>query len=111
MRRGLLYLVAVMDWASRKVLSWRVSNTMDADFCIEALEEALDRFGRPEIFNTDQGGAAQGSTCAAGGMAAEVASSPHHGLQVFCGRRVCVFPWMGGVAGWITSSLSGCGAA
>jgi putative transposase len=55
MRRGFLYLVAVMDWASRKVLSWRVSNTMDADFCIEALEDALDRFGRPEIFNTDQG--------------------------------------------------------
>jgi putative transposase len=55
MRRGFLYLVAVMDWASRKVLSWRVSNTMDADFCIEALEDALERFGRPEIFNTDQG--------------------------------------------------------
>jgi putative transposase len=55
MRRGFLYLVAVMDWSTRKVLSWRVSNTMDADFCIEALEEALARFGRPEIFNTDQG--------------------------------------------------------
>jgi len=55
MRRGFLYLVAVMDWSSRKVLSWRVSNTMDAEFCIEALEEALARFGRPEIFNTDQG--------------------------------------------------------
>ena len=55
MRRGFLYLVAVMDWATRKVLSWRVSNTLDADFCIEALEEALERFGRPQIFNTDQG--------------------------------------------------------
>jgi putative transposase len=55
MRRGFLYLVAVMDWATRKVLTWRVSNTMDADFCIEALEEAVERFGRPEIFNTDQG--------------------------------------------------------
>src|SRR3954467_7238557 len=55
MQRGFLYLVAVMDWATRKVLSWQVSNTMDADFCIEALEEALARFGRPEIFNTDQG--------------------------------------------------------
>ena len=55
MRRGFLYLVAVMDWATRKVLSWRLSNTMDVDFCIEALEEALARFGRPEIFNTDQG--------------------------------------------------------
>src|SRR5690349_3840577 len=55
MQRGFLYLVAVMDWTTRKVLSWRVSNTMDADFCIEALEEALERFGRPELFNTDQG--------------------------------------------------------
>ncbi len=55
MRRGFLYLVAVMDWATRKVLSWRVSNTMDVAFCVEALEEALARFGRPEIFNTDQG--------------------------------------------------------
>jgi putative transposase len=55
MRRGFLYLVAVMDWATRKVLSWRVSNTMDVAFCIEALQEALARFGRPEIFNTDQG--------------------------------------------------------
>jgi putative transposase len=55
MRRGFLYLVAIMDWASRKVLSWRVSNTMDVEFCLEALEEALERFGKPEIFNTDQG--------------------------------------------------------
>src|SRR3954463_671907 len=55
MQRGFLYLVAVMDWVTRKVLSWQVSNTMDADFCIEALEEALARFGKPEIFNTDQG--------------------------------------------------------
>jgi len=55
MRRGFLYLVAIMDWASRKVLSWRLSNTMDADFCVKALEEALARYGKPEIFNTDQG--------------------------------------------------------
>jgi len=55
MRRGFLYLVAIMDWASRKVLSWRLSNTMDSDFCVAALEEALARYGRPEIFNTDQG--------------------------------------------------------
>ena len=55
MRRGFLYLVAVMGWATRRVLSWRVSNTMDVEFCIEALEEALARFGKPEIFNTDQG--------------------------------------------------------
>ena len=55
MRRGFLYLVAVMDWWTRKVLSWRVSNTMDVGFCIEALEDALAGHGRPEIFNTDQG--------------------------------------------------------
>jgi putative transposase len=53
--RGFLYLVAVMDWASRAVLAWRLSNTMDVAFCVSALEEALARFGRPEIFNTDQG--------------------------------------------------------
>jgi putative transposase len=53
---GFFYLVAVMDWASRAVLSWRLSNTMEASFCLEALQEALARFGRPEIFNTDQGG-------------------------------------------------------
>jgi len=52
---GFLYLVAVIDWASRAVLSWRLSNTMDASFCVAALEEALARFGKPEIFNTDQG--------------------------------------------------------
>jgi putative transposase len=55
MRRGFLYLVAVMDWASRMVLAWRLSNTMDADFCIDALQEAMVRYGRPEIFNSDQG--------------------------------------------------------
>jgi len=56
MRRGFLYLVAVMDWASRRILAWRLSNTMDVEFCIEALEDAMARHGRPEIFNTDQGG-------------------------------------------------------
>ena len=50
-----MYLVAVMDWHSRKVLSWRVSNTLESEFCIEALEQALLRYGKPEIFNTDQG--------------------------------------------------------
>ena len=53
--RGFLYLVAVIDWASRAVLAWRLSNTMDVSFCVSALEGALARFGRPEIFNTDQG--------------------------------------------------------
>ena len=54
-QKGFLYLVAVMDWASRRVLSWRLSNTLDARFCTDALTEALERYGRPEIFNTDQG--------------------------------------------------------
>ncbi|PCI88747.1 MAG: hypothetical protein COB24_01950 [Hyphomicrobiales bacterium] len=55
MRKGFLYLVAIMDWATRRVLSWRLSNTMETDFCIEALNEAIHRFGAPKIFNTDQG--------------------------------------------------------
>ena len=54
-QRGFLYLVAIMDWHSRRVLAWRLSNTMHAEFCVEALEEALERYGKPEIFNTDQG--------------------------------------------------------
>ena len=52
---GFAYLVAIIDWYSRRVLSWRLSNTLDASFCVEALQDALQRFGRPEIFNTDQG--------------------------------------------------------
>jgi putative transposase len=55
MRRGFLYLVAIMDWYSRKVLAWRLSNSMDAAFCVEALKEALANHGTQEIFNTDQG--------------------------------------------------------
>ena len=55
MRRGFLHLAAVMDRAARKILAWRVSNTMDVEFCIKALEEALARFGRPEIFTSGQG--------------------------------------------------------
>ena len=55
MARGFCYLVAIMDWATRAVLSWRLATTMEADSCVEALEEALGRFGAPQIFNTDQG--------------------------------------------------------
>ena len=55
MARGFVYLAAVVDWATRRVLSHRVSITMEADFCVEALEEALAKYGKPEIFNTDQG--------------------------------------------------------
>lgn len=72
--KGFLYLVAILDWASRKVLAWRTSNTLSADFCIEALNEALAKYGCPEIFNTDQG--AQ-FTCAefTGGLEA-------HGIRI-----------------------------
>ena len=55
MRRGFLYLVAIIDWFTRKVLAWRISNTLEADFCVEALNEAVHKFGQPEIMNTDQG--------------------------------------------------------
>ena len=55
MRQGFLYLVAIIDWATRRVLSWRLSNTLTAGFCVDALSEALVRFGNPGIFNTDQG--------------------------------------------------------
>lgn len=55
MKRGFVYLFAVMDWASRKVMAWRISNTLTTDFCVEAVQEAIVRHGTPEIFNTDQG--------------------------------------------------------
>ncbi len=55
MEKGFMYLVAIIDWHSRKVLSWELSNTQDSDFCVSALEEAICKFGKPEIFNTDQG--------------------------------------------------------
>jgi Integrase core domain len=59
MAHGFMYLVAILDVASRKVLSFRLSNTLTADFCVEALEEAMSKFGQPEIFNTDQAGVVQ----------------------------------------------------
>ncbi|WP_409557784.1 IS3 family transposase [Aliiroseovarius sp. M344] len=55
MRRGFLYLVAIMDWHTREVLAWRISNTLEAEFCVDALNEAIHKFGPPEIMNTDQG--------------------------------------------------------
>jgi putative transposase len=92
MRRGFMYLVAVMDWATRRVLSWRVSNSMEADFCIEALEEALSKYGQPEIFNTDQ-----------------AVSSPAPALPGFWRPKASSSAWMGAAAGWTMFSLSGCG--
>ena len=61
MQRGFLYLVAIMDWYSCRVLSWRLSNSLDAGFCVEALKEALDRYGKPQIMNIDQGSQFTGS--------------------------------------------------
>ena len=55
MRRGFLYLVAIMDWHRRKVLAWRISNTLEAELCVDALNEAIHKFGPPYIMNTDQG--------------------------------------------------------
>ncbi len=55
MRRGFAYLFAVLDWSTRRVLAWRVSNTMTIDFCIDAVEDAISKYGAPEVFNTDQG--------------------------------------------------------
>lgn len=95
MAKGFMYLVAVMDWHSRRVLSWRVSNTMDTAFCIEALEEAIQRFGAPEIFNTDQEGR----------------SSPRRRSQACSRPTASVSAWTARAAGWITCSSSGCGAA
>lgn len=56
-----MYVVAIMDWATRKVLTWRLSNTLDASFCVEASEEAIARYGKPDIMNTDQGSQHTGS--------------------------------------------------
>ena len=92
MRRGFLYLVAIMDWFSRKVLAWRLSNTMDADFCVTALEEAIARFGRPEIFNTDQG--------------SQFTSFAFTNTLKDAGIRI---QWTAVAAGWTMSSSSGCG--
>src|SRR5512132_468338 len=91
--RGFLYLVAVIDWFSRAVLAWRLSNTMDAAFCVDALEEALARWGRPEIFNTDQGSQFTG------------APSPAHWWRPGSGFR-----WTAAAAGSTTSSSNAWGA-
>ncbi len=55
MKRGVLYLCVILDWATRRVLAWRLSNTLTTDFCVDAVQEAITRYGTPEIFNTDQG--------------------------------------------------------
>ena len=98
--RGFLYLVAIIDWARRAVLAWRLSNTMDVGFCLAALEEALARFGRPEIFNTDQG--------------SQFTSGDFTGILAAAGIRISpasASRWTGGAAGSTTCLSSGCGAA
>ena len=74
MRHGFLYLVAVLDWATRRVLAWRLSNTMTVDFCLDALDSAIRDFGLPEILNTDQGSQFTGT--------AFVGMVQSHGLQL-----------------------------
>ena len=79
MRKGFVYLAAVLDWATRRVLSWRLSNSMTTDFCIEAVEEAVHRHGKPGIFNTDQGSPFT--------SAEFVGLIQGHGIQVMHGRQ------------------------
>jgi putative transposase len=94
MAKGFVYLVAVMDWFSRRVLAWRVSITMETDFCVEALREAMDRYGQPAIFNTDQG--------------AQFTSSDF--VSELAGRGVRI-SMDGRGAIWTTFSSNGCGGA
>src|SRR6266436_7284822 len=100
MAKGFLYLVAIMDWHSRAVLAWRLSNTLGADFCVSALEEALARFGKPEIFNTDQ------SLPPRRRGAANSPARPSPARWRPPGSR---FRWMAAGAGWTMSSSSACG--
>ena len=81
MARGFVYLAAVLDWASRRVLSWRVSITLDSAFCIAAVDEAIARYGRPEIFNTDQG--AQFTSTAFTGLLLD------HGIRISMDGKGC----------------------
>jgi len=94
MARGFVYVVAIMDWYSRKVLAWRVSNSMDADFCVDALEEAISRYGAPDSFNTDQGH-----------------SLPVRPSPAFSKRQVSRSAWTARVVGWTMCLWNDCGAA
>jgi putative transposase len=94
MAKGFVYLVVIMDWVSRAVLAWRLSNTLIPDFCVEALEEALSRHGRPEIFNTDQGSQ----------FTSDVSLAP-------CSATGSRSAWMARGGSWTTFSSSDCGAA
>jgi len=88
MARGFVYLAAVVDWLTRHVLSWRLSITMEEDFCIEAVDEALAKYGRPDIFNTDQG--SQFTSVASTGLAEQPRDCDQHGWPRFlAGQRIC----------------------
>jgi putative transposase len=96
MARGFVYLMAVMDWFSRRVLAWRLSIGMETGFCVEALQEAMDRHGQPDVFNTDQ----------------EVQFTSADFLVVSSWKPAAsVSAWMGKAVSWTTSSSSGCGGA
>src|SRR5438552_13337390 len=81
MKRGFLYLAVVLDWASRRILAWRLSNSLTADFCIEALEEALRRYGKPTIMNTDQGSQFTGAEF--------IATLNEHGIAISMDGKGC----------------------
>ena len=102
MAKGFLYLVVIMDWVSRAVLAWRLSNTLGAEFCVEALEEALVRYGRPEIFNTDQGSQFTSDDF--------TGTLKRHGVMISMDGKGLPSRKRGAAA-WTTSLSSGCGAA
>ena len=88
MARGFVYLAAVVDWFSRRVLAWRLSITLEAEFCLDAVEEALARHGKPEIFNTDQG--SQFTSAAFTGLLLDKADRDQHGWpRRLAGQRLC----------------------
>ncbi len=107
MRRGFLYLVAIMDWHTRKVLSWRISNTLEADFCVEALNEAIHKFGPPEIMNTDQGSQFTSFAWTDRLRRSGVRISP---LGTLLRNALTGRGWMGKAGSSTISSLRGCGA-
>ena len=96
MRQGFIYLVAVSDWFSCKVLSWWVSNILTTDFCLDAVQEAIHRYGTPEIFNTDQG--------------SQFTSADFTGLLKQPSNMASESAWTARAAGGTTSSSSDCGA-
>lgn len=105
MRRGFLYLVAIMGWYTRKVLAWRISNTLEADFCVEALNEAINKFGPPEIMNTDQG--SQFTSFVWTDRLKQVGS--RISLSAIAGNLLPGSGWTAKGAASTTSSLSVCG--